>query len=405
VHQQLGVRVRDGWNERSCASLGTISRAHTVGVRAVGTLSAEEAASRLGITVKSLYAYVSRGRLRSVPGPDARSRRYLADEVEALVSGRGPDALDWGTPVLDSALCSIVDGTLRYRGRDATAWSRTAQPEEVAAWLWTGADADVFAVPELSPPPTIGARGRDLDRLAVALAELATRPEPTGPYAGARLLKVAARVVGGDGATLAERVGAGLSAEHVDLVRRAMVLCADHELNASSFTARCVIGAGASLVEAVGAGLYALRGARHGGLTDRAEAMMNELAGPDPAGALAARARRGDTIPGFGHRLYPSGDPRCTALLDAMDGPAADLGRAVAAAGAELTGQKPTIDLALGVLARAVGRPGFGLTVFAVGRMIGWIAHAIEQSASDRLLRPRARYVGPDTAPIPGSTR
>jgi citrate synthase len=92
-------------------------------------------------------------------------------------------------------------------------------------------------------------------------------------------------------------------------------------------------------------------------------------------------------------------------VLDVLDGPAADLGRAVAAAGTELTGQKPTIDLALGVLARAVGRPGFGLTVFAMGRMIGWIAHAIEQSASDRLLRPRARYVGPDTAPIPGSAR
>jgi len=111
-------------------------------------------------------------------------------------------------------------------------------------------------------------------------------------------------------------------------------------------------------------------------------------------------------LPGFGHRLYPKGDPRATLLLslaqrksrqnqrsgkNASSGLAAEL----AEAARELTGEYPTLDFALVALARAINLPPQSpLTLFALGRTIGSIAHAIEQYADDELIRPRARYVG-----------
>jgi citrate synthase len=222
---------------------------------------------------------------------------------------------------------------------------------------------------------------------------------------GARLLRVIASIVGARSlssrpvdAVLADAWRAG--AQGRQLIRAAIILCADHELNVSAFTVRCVASAGASPYLAVLAGLAALRGQRHGGMTERAAAFLEGvLAVSDLDREIAARLQRGEAPPGFGHPLYPGGDPRGRLLLGLLEeagSPAATAARPIAAAVTAATGRLPNIDWALGVLARHLDlEPGAALGLFALGRTIGWVAHAQEQYANGRLIRPRARYVGP----------
>jgi citrate synthase len=134
---------------------------------------------------------------------------------------------------------------------------------------------------------------------------------------------------------------------------------------------------------------------------NRAEALLNQIRTPDHAGAvLSRRLKHGDEIPGFGHKLYPEGDPRARALLQMMlekmsRSSALALSNAVIQKTRALIAEEPNSDFALAVLARLLNLPeGYGLGIFALGRTIGWLAHAIEQYQSGRLIRPRARYVG-----------
>jgi citrate synthase len=189
--------------------------------------------------------------------------------------------------------------------------------------------------------------------------------------------------------------------EAVQLFDAAMVLCADHELNVSAFTVRCVASAGSTPYAAVIAGLSALQGMRHGGYTERVEALLREVERPERAPQiLAERLRRGEAIPGFGHRLYPQGDPRARLFLDLMEAahphhPDVALAKAVIDAAGDLVDQHPTIDFGLATLARLLDLPnGAALALFALGRAAGWIGHAIEQYAGSELIRPRARYTG-----------
>ncbi|MDP8950673.1 MAG: citrate synthase, partial [Actinomycetota bacterium] len=185
------------------------------------------------------------------------------------------------------------------------------------------------------------------------------------------------------------------------LIGAALILCADHELNVSAFTARCVASSGATPYAAVTAGLAALGGTRHGGQTELVEALLREVGdGAAARSVLASRLRRGEPIPGFGHSLYPEGDPRGRELLRLAAGArphSSDvvLSRAVSEAARELIGELPNLDLGLVTLARVLGLPpGAPLAIFALGRTIGWIGHAIEQYEDGSLIRPRARYTG-----------
>ena len=186
------------------------------------------------------------------------------------------------------------------------------------------------------------------------------------------------------------------------LLDAALILCADHELNVSAFTVRCVASAGATPYGAVVAGLAALEGTRHGGHTARVEALFDEIGTPARTGRVVSdRLRRGEPVPGFGHPLYPDGDPRGRALL-ALTGAAVPRSRHVALARSvadevlRVNGEHPTVDFGLVVVARALRLPrGGALALFALGRSAGWIGHAIEQYQSAEIIRPRARYVGP----------
>jgi citrate synthase len=172
-------------------------------------------------------------------------------------------------------------------------------------------------------------------------------------------------------------------------------------INVSSFTARCVASAGSSPYAVVIAGLAALEGVRHGGASARVESMLASMRRtPDPRRALTDRLRRGEPIGGFGHPLYPSGDPRAAMLLDLLQRRYARSREvafvsAVVEAAAETMREKPNLDFGLAAVARVLRLPaGAPLMLFAIGRTIGWIGHAIEQYAAGQLIRPRAKYVG-----------
>jgi citrate synthase len=186
----------------------------------------------------------------------------------------------------------------------------------------------------------------------------------------------------------------GLDAHGAALLRRALVLLADHELNASTFAVRVVASTGASLGAAVAGGLAALSGPRHGAATAQVEALFDEVERRgDAARVVAERLQRGEYLPGFGHPLYREGDPRGRALIEAL--PSGGLLAEIAAAVDALGGWRPNVDFALVALRRALALPrGAALALFAIGRSAGWIAHALEQQQGGRLIRPRARYVG-----------
>ncbi len=375
-------------------------------------LSARETARRLGIKLDTLYAYVSRGLIRSVAMPGSRERRYAAEEVERFRLGRGGERQrEAMMPVIASAISLIDNGRFYYRGHDALVLAETATLEEVAALLWV-----TRSVPPAPPLPSRRSRGDRamglIERCQVCLARLSARDAASLDLShdgvvrtGRAILAALAGCIDAQAATdgpAHRRLAAHwrLDEGGGDLVRRILVLLADHELNASTFVARCVASTGATPYAAVVAALAALSGRRHGGASARAEALFREIGDrADPLPVMAARLARGDNLPGLGQPLYPNGDPRARAILAAIPtaAPAAALRIAAAAAAASrLTGDHPNVDFALAAAASALGLPdGAALGLFVIGRTVGWIAHAIEQYESQVLIRPRARYTGP----------
>ncbi len=198
-------------------------------------------------------------------------------------------------------------------------------------------------------------------------------------------------------------------AAFADLVRAALVLCADHELNVSAFAARVVASTGAHLHATVCAGLAALSGPRHGGATARAYALFADAAeAASPAAYVAERWQRGDDLPGFHHVLYPDGDPRAAEVLAMLRDQRASDPRmtqveAVLAAAAESSGRLPNIDGMLAAICYVHDLPAPpALAMFAAGRLAGWLAHAQEQQDLGRLIRPRAQYIGVPPEADPG---
>jgi citrate synthase len=176
------------------------------------------------------------------------------------------------------------------------------------------------------------------------------------------------------------------------------VLLADHELNASTFTVRCAASTELNLYDAMIAGLVALKGPKHGGAGVLAAQLLKTLVNGEVAPLVRERVALGERFAGFGHGVYKHGDPRAQALLEALarSGAERKLTHEIPERIAEATGEFVNIDYALAVLVHTLGLPtGHELVLFSMARTVGWIAHAIEQLQHGRLIRPRARYVGP----------
>jgi citrate synthase len=397
------------------------------------SLDAREAAALLGVKLPTLYAYVSRGLLRSQPGGAGRQRRYARSDVERLRDRRGlraGEALRWGEPILDTAITEMTPAGPVYRGQPAVELARAGVPfESVAELLWTGAlPARRPAWPPPKPPFPLERLARLLPEDAPPLARQiltvsALAPHDPGRFdcereavlPRARLLVrwlAAALAAGGGRAGLAAALAApsvaaslaagfGLRGTTAELraLDALLVLLADHELNASTFAARVAASARADPYAAVLAGLATLSGPLHGGAADRMEALLAEVHGPeDAARAVHERQRRGEPVPSFGHPYYVDGDPRAALLFElaAALGSRSPTLRALLAlvdAMREAGRPGPNSDAGAVALRAALGLPrGAAAGLFAVGRCAGWIAHALEQYETGELLRPRARY-------------
>jgi citrate synthase len=420
-------------------------------------IGAAEAAQRLGIKPASLYSYVSRGVLTPRRGSDGRASLFDAAEIEDLARRGKPRRGAGGAElVIESELTEIAHDRLRFRGHDAIALATSRSFEEVASLLWTGSFDDPSAkgpwratgeaiaagtaAQAALPPdtyplerlqvivPAVAATDRlrlHLDRPAViaaatgliaAMADCLPAAGPDAAVASDDSTAVAAddstavaedesAAVGGDD-SIAGRLATKLcrrrpSAGLVAALRAALVLAADHELAASTLAARVAASVRADPYAVVGTGLGTMSGALHGGASLGAEVLLASASGPaDAPRVVGELLRRGERIPGLGHFVYQTGDPRAMLLLDLIRAAAPDSGRlAVAEAVLAEAGRRalpaPNIELALAVLASVAGMvPGAGEAVFAVARTAGWLAHALEEYARATPIRPRGVYIG-----------
>lgn len=367
-------------------------------------LDAPAAVALLGVKRDTLYAYVSRGLVRR---SGARGHhRYAREDLLRLKarhdarSGHGPvaaGALRWGEAVLVSSVSSLHEDGPRYRGVALAALlAREVSFERVFALLTTGALPD--AVEALPVVPAEREGGVALNALAQRLARALDEPDDDwiplarkhiasfGAHLGARLGStvhhgpLAARVLGEHGA-------------RARCLDRALVIVAEHELNPSSFAARVASSAGAGITACLLAAAATMTGPRHGRMSDALEEI---LAAEDPGARLRDLAGRGESVPGFGHPMYPAGDPRAAALLSmsaalGLGGAEGERFTGALALLRDLGHAPPNLDAGLVALRIALGLPrGFAAAVFALGRMAGWTAHALEQRDDGPPLRPRA---------------
>lgn len=386
-------------------------------------MTAQEAAATLSVSPATIYAYVSRGLIRSEASAEGRSKRYRAEDVRALKERRAPaDAkapVETATPyALDSAICLITPEGPFYRGSSAVELSQSASFEHVATLLWDAKDGDPFAETgtdvlwQKLEPYVAGLADRPFSDRATAIMALASSLDPAayngtnagGATIGVRAIRLLTALATGrapDRRPIARQLAdawAPGKREAADLLRRALVLIADHELNASTFAARVAISTGTSIYDALSAALTTLKGPRHGGASTRAVRFIARIAASDAETEIREMRSMGERIPGFGHMLYRMADPRATALLKALTAAGADrkLTEGAVAAAWSVAGVDPNIDFAHGVLSHHLGLPPLAeLALFAIGRTAGWTAHAMEQRATGQLIRPRARYVGP----------
>lgn len=387
-------------------------------------IEAQEAARRLGVKLDTLYAYVSRGLIRSAATPGKKHRRYYEVDIERLKrnrrkgrrTGTPPSAFDRYSPVLDTSLCLIESGRLYYRGIDAVNLADEASLEDVAALLW-----GVEQLPEIGERPSSlwlpdtrkqMSKATQLECAKHVLLQMAMKDVSAFDTSLPVVVRVGRLIVSALAASLTAKSSRSTHVHHqlasdlrlgfvgADLVRRCLVLSADHELNPSTYVARCVASTGATPHAVVLAALCSFSGRKHGGYLLRVEDMLSDLiSGGNVKSRIRERWKRGERLMGYGHALYPDGDPRGRALLDALRNQLPKRKTAVifdiAEEEFEISGRAPTADYAMAAISVVLGLPrGSAQGLFLVGRSVGWIAHAIEQYATNTIIRPRARYIG-----------
>ena len=334
---------------------------------------------------------------RGYPAP-ALARTHSLEAVWHLVQrGHLPAAGELRAFVEEAAALRRVDATV-IEALPAIARMGTMMSAVRTALSLAGQGADAWL--DLAPD----VRGREAMRLTAVMPSLVAAvwrvrngEHPVPSQSGLSVAADYLRMIGGASPTPAAEKA----------VERYLLLTIDHGFNASTFATRVVTSTGADLTAAAVAGLAALSGPLHGGAPSRVVDMLAEIgtverARPWVERRLAARER----IMGFGHRVYRTEDPRSAALKEtalALGGRVVDLAVEVERVALEVLERKyperrlrTNVEFYAGVVLHEIGLPPelFSPT-FAVSRMIGWMAHAIEQMQGNRILRPASRYVGP----------
>lgn len=405
-------------------------------------LTRQEVLESLGIKAATLYAYVSRGLLRSVRAPQARHSLYRRDEVERLVArrrgvqdrvGAAAGSMRWGEPVVSTGITRIAPEGPFYRNRSAhdlaqsqvpfevvvqllvtgswqpaaDGWGPLATPKEtlrqLRAWPSVHGSADVgrlFAAAVLA----LGMEGRGQDELAGAASVSPTRLI-VQTLAGCLGLvaprhKFVERKPAESIADLVLRAAdANAGDEARRLVNQTLIILADHELAAASFVSRIVASTHSDLFNCVAAAICAHAGSSAAAATDLVETrLFAPLSNRNAASILALVRTRGASTFGFNHTLYPDGDPRADYILGLVE----QLGGLDAGVRRFLTmlrkarveaGAHPGLAVALTAVARALGMPPeCAGAIWMIGRSTGWIAHAYEQRTQAFMMRPRGRY-------------
>ncbi|WCM25860.1 hypothetical protein NDN01_17755 [Sphingomonas sp. QA11] len=385
-------------------------------------ISAREAAAILGVSMATLYTYVSRGHLRVQRSPGQRESRYWLSDVERMKgrpSSRG--GTGFATLVSDSAITLVTRTGTYYRGRDVTALAETHTLEQVATLLWDLEDVDVFDAPlPALPALNAGFSGEisalDFPDRVGALVPFMERANPRcfdatpNGFAegGAGMLRwVVALMVGRDTIStdpihlqvvsevpVTERDG------WAEVARRLLVLSADHDLDPTTLAARAVANTGVSPYRVMMAAMMTAEGRRGVQVRARgASRLLDEIdEAVDPTAPILGRLRSGEALPGFGAYIHVGGDSRVNAILSTYrrflpDDP--DIARFLRVVDMvrDATGLAPQFVLALWVFNRKLIRLHKDLSLLRIGRICGWIAHALEQSTHD-VVRPRSLYLG-----------
>jgi citrate synthase len=390
-------------------------------------ITTAEAAARLGVKRETLYAYVSRGLLGSAPEPGSKASTFDPAEVAALRLRRNRPRAGRLDATILSAVTQIVDQHIRVRGHDLVDLAYSgASYEAVATLLWTGELRDAVAFPrDASFAARIAPAQRALpdsapliDRLRVNVAVASAWDDLRHDRRTESVVRMAPSLVAamvdglpgrreadGDGA-LAERLWAALTTQRptgrwIAALNAALVLAVDHDLAASTFAARVAASTRADPYAVVGAGLGALGGTLHGAASRQAHRLLVDAQRGRVAGAVGAALAGERRIEGFGHFLYPDGDPRGRAVFDFVRGASPAPARlAVCEEVRDLvqdrTGLAPNWDFALASLTFCAGmREDAGEAIFAISRAAGWIAHALEEYGEAPLrFRPVAATSG-----------
>jgi len=349
-----------------------------------------------------------------------------------------------------SAICFIDGdrGVLSYAGYDIHDLASSAAFEEVCFLLWhrrlptraeLGDLQSQFAAARAIPEPVIRlmrslppVEGMDALRTLVStLAHYDKELADTSPQAQYRkavrltaqvstVVATWGRLQAGGGPIAPDPVlgqaanflymlkGDRPNATEIKALDVALTLHADHELNASTFAARVAAATLTDIYSAVVGGIGALKGPLHGGANAEVMKMLldfGQSATPERVEeAIRARLARKEKIPGFGHRVYHTEDPRATHLrqmsrdLGARAGNTAwfDMSQRIEALVKNEKKLNPNVDFYSASVYYALGIPiDLYTPIFAVSRMSGWTAHVLEQYANNRLIRPRADYIGP----------
>ncbi len=399
-----------------------------------GWITTTEAAQRLGVKRATLYAYVSRGLIRSQRRAGQQESLFDRAQVDAMASATRPSGS--AQPVLRfrsiaTAVSGQADGDLHYRGVPLSDVIALGSLEDAAA-LVVGAPTGQPISPATSrrvaasAGPTAYDRGAAVtDAAAVGLARLPLeRRMPVAvqllaaadPFAGdtdadrvrataLSAIPAAVRLVAGsspgppaydgaDGADLAALVLAALGGRadrpaDVAALRVLLVALLDHGLTASTLAARVAASTRAGLYDCLSAAYAAMAGPLHGAAPVAAHALLAD--GADPTALVARSLQAYGSVPGFGHFLYPTGDPRAEIVLDALwrrKGTTRLRRRVQGLSGvvAERTGSVPNIDLASAAVLHALDLPAAaGEVVFQVARSFGVAAHVVEEYAEEPL--------------------